>query len=391
MNAIAQISITGSVVETGTAKPVAAASVFVSNSSSGTSTDVYGNFILKKPPAGKFTLVVSCIGYETFVKDFDAGKINLKIRIELRQKTADLREVIVTPQDKNGWINWGDLFIEHFIGTSVYARGCKIKNPSILKFRRDYKDSILTVSADEPLIIENRLLGYIIKYELKEFTYFFPGNTVRYSGYPLFEEMVADDKKTELKYRENRMKAYDISLVHFIRSLYNETTEAEGFRITRKINNKTIEVKKSVAMKAQEYNGVESYDTIYEISNTNTQIKIVAIENADAQKNNSEMSDKSSMANIFSYDNGAGMLNFTDTLQIIYTKANAPFEYIKYAEGSTSGKAIVSEISLIQQGPVTVMSNGSFTPANLVMNGFWGWWEKISIMLPYDYELPGKL
>ncbi|MEP6747381.1 MAG: carboxypeptidase-like regulatory domain-containing protein [Bacteroidota bacterium] len=383
---IAQAAVSGKVVEANTLRPVAAASVFVNNSSAGTSTGNNGTFILTKLPGTVFTLVVSCIGYETFIKEFQADKNGANILIELKHKNAELDAVIVTPEEKNGWINWGDLFMENFIGTSSYARGCRIKNPEVLQFRRKDKDNILTVSASEPLTIENKLLGYTIRYDLKEFVYYFSTNTVRYSGYALFEDMASGDNKMVVKYGQNRMKVYAVSLMHFIRSLYNETTEAEGFRIIRKLGNSVVEIKKKESDAVQLYSGIEKYDTVYEISNTDTQIRIIPLENAATHKDDFSISDKSSMRSIIHPDNENMVLNFTDTLQVIYTKVTAPYEYMKYATGSRTGNIIVSEISLDQQRQINIRPNGSFQPAHLVMNGFWGWWEKISIMLPFDYQ-----
>ncbi|MEO5593340.1 MAG: carboxypeptidase-like regulatory domain-containing protein [Chitinophagaceae bacterium] len=384
---IAQTIITGCVTEAGTTKPVTAATVFVSNSSAGTFTNDKGLFNLTRPAAGKFTLVVSCIGYETLVKYLQVGTNIRGIVIELTRKAADLDEVIVTPAEKNGWITWGDLFIEHFIGNSSYGRNCKIKNPKVLKFRRNERDNFLTVSANAPIIIENKSLGYTIRYDLKEFKYYFTENTVFYSGYALFEETGKANDKMKLKYKETRAKVYAVSLLHFMRSLYTETTEAEGFRILRKINKKVIEVRNASVIAENGYSGIENYDTIYEISNTNTQIRIVANENNHARSNiDGNSTNFSSMRNIMFFSNKNALLNFRDTLQVVYTKSNPPSEYVKYATDGHNNNVIVSEISLIQPGPISVMPNGSFEPTNLAMNGFWGWWEKISIMLPYDYQ-----
>ena len=383
-----QITLTGKVVEAGTQKPVVAASVFISNSSAGTSTDNAGIFNLYKLPAGKITLVVSSIGYETFVKSLEVNNATAGITITLSPKATGLNEVVVTPPEKNGWINWGDLFIEYFIGSSSYAASCRIKNPGVLQFRRNYKDSTLTVSAEEPLVIENKSLGYTIRYSLKEFRYYFSSNTVLYSGYALFEDMAAADSKTAARYQKGRANVYAVSLMHFIRSLYNSTTESEGFRVLRRTGNKATELKSAATGGVPDYSGIEPYDTIYEISNSTTSIKIVANEGSRTEKNNLEKANRASFNSILSYTDAGVLLDFPDDLQVIYLRANAPSEYMRFVAGSYTGSAIISDISLSGNTPVAIMANGSYEPDNLVMNGFWGWWEKIAIMLPYDYR-PG--
>ncbi|MFT3936864.1 MAG: carboxypeptidase-like regulatory domain-containing protein [Chitinophagaceae bacterium] len=383
-NASAQITFVGQVVEKGNAKPIARATVFIGNSSYGTSSNENGFFSFKNIPPGKFILVVSCIGYETFTKDFQAVSADQHIVIELKPKPSVLNEVVVTPAEKNGWVSWGDLFVEHFIGNITYARGCKIVNPKALKFRRNEKQNLLTVSATEPLIIENKILGYTIRYELKEFIYHFTDNTVLYSGYALFEEMSATDNKTATKYKEARQKVYSISLLHFIRSLYANNLETEGYKIFRKKGNIDVELKKDTIAQ-QEYSGIEKFDTIYEISNENSKIKIVANElSSTANKNYG--SANSSINSLLFYNGSEVELKLSDTLKVVYTKSRAPYEYLKYIGNTESGNMIVSEISLINNSPITIMPDGSFTPNNLSMNGFWGWWEKIAIMLPYDYD-----
>lgn len=383
--AVAQATCSGRVVEAGSAKPIALASVFVGSSSVGTTTNETGDFILYKVPAGKFTLVVSCIGYETFAKQVESGKIPAQLTVELVHKTAALNEVVVTAAEKNGWITWGDLFIENFIGKSAYARDCRIKNPKVLRFRNSVKNNMLKVWSDEPLIIENNVLGYMLSYDLHEFMYNFSNNSVAYSGYPLFTAIAGKDKKADARIKENRKRVYAVSLLHFIRSLYSNTTEEEGFRIVRTINKTQVDLrKKMVAVTA--YDGVEKYDTIYEISNRETLVKIVPVQNSQAKNKEQADADPSSISNIITgHEADSRALYFTDTLQVVPTKARTPYEYQQYEE--TNKGTILSGISLVQNRPVTLFANGSyFASANLSLSGFWAWWEKIAIMLPYDYE-----
>ena len=381
---MAQATCSGKVVETGTAKPVVSASVFIGNSSTGTVTDEGGNFILRKVPAGKFTLVVSSIGYETFAKQVESSKMPEQITIELVRKTASLGEVVVSPAEKNGWINWGDLFVENFIGKSAYARECHIKNPTVLRFRMNVKDNTLKVWSDEPLIIDNYALGYSLSYDLHEFTYSFSDHSVSYSGYPLFTAINSKDKKTETKIKQNRKSVYAISLMHFIRSLYRNTTTEEGFRIVRTINKLQVDLRKTATV-IPEYNGVENYDTIYEISNRETLVKIVPVQNSQIKNNDQNATDQLSIGSIISGEEENRSLYFADTLQVEYTKTKTPSEYQRYEENNRG--TILSAISLVQHRPVILFANGSyFAGTDLSLGGFWAWWEKIAIMLPYDYE-----
>lgn len=381
---VAQTVLKGNVVEAGTVKPVAAASVFISNSSTGTVTGETGNFVLGKLPAGKFTLVVSCIGYGTYVREIDLLHLPAQLVIELRHKSAELTEAVVAAHDKNGWIKWGDLFIEHFIGKSAWAGTCRIKNPKVLKFSNSYKDNILKVWADEPLLIENRALGYIISYDLHAFSFNFLTNTVVYSGYALFTEIAGGSNKAAARIRENRSRVYAVSLLHFMRSLYNNTSAGEGFRIVRTIN-KTQGVLRPAEAVVPPYSGIEEYDTVYEISNQRTLVNIIPSATARSRVTG-VADDRLSIGNILQQQEGKAVLYFADTLQVECTKAGVPFEYLQYDVSARPGN-IVSAMFLLQPEPVTIFANGSYTAAsNLGLTGFWAWWEKMAIMLPFDYQ-----
>ena len=119
----------------------------------------------------------------------------MQLKIYLEPKATELEAVIVEPYEKDGWEKWGKFFIENFIGTTDAAKLCKIRNYKTLRFRHSKKKNILTAVADEPLIIENRELGYRITYQLEDFTYDFNENTLFYLGYTLFEDMAKDTSK----------------------------------------------------------------------------------------------------------------------------------------------------------------------------------------------------
>ncbi|HLK31386.1 MAG TPA: carboxypeptidase-like regulatory domain-containing protein [Puia sp.] len=378
-----QTELLGKVVDASTGTPVALASVFVSNTSIGTKTNDKGRFFFEVVPGGRFTLVVSCIGYESSVAELQSGKLPGELIVKLNPKAAGLKEIVITPDEKKGWDHWGDFFTEHFIGSSYYAKACRIKNHEILRFRMRHKDSTLIVSANEPLVIENRSLGYELIYELTKFEYNFSDDVLSYSGYPLFKEMAAKSKKEEQIFKENRWKVYSISMLHFMRSLYAQNAAQEGFKIVdvnsnRKINlvfitnDNAFETKLLPAM----------YDTVYEVSDKGVDIKMIrTTSNASAKNSPSEN------AGIVSFSGSQAYLNFENALQVTYTKSDPPFEYVKYIKDKLLPNSIISEISLINSKPIAINKDGSYyPPTDLKITGFWAWWEKIAIMLPYDYE-----
>jgi len=223
--------------ETGAAIPNA--SVFITNTSKGTVSNSAGDFELDNVPEGSYDLVVSCISFETQAYTYRANQLPLRIQIQMKPKADELKEVVIEPYEKNGWETWGKFFTENFIGTSANAGSCTIKNYQALHFRNSKKKNLLTVTAEEPLIIENKALGYKIQYQLEGFSYDFDKNILLYFGYTLFSEL--NKKAAKAWQLKNRQQAYNGSIAHFMRSLYNNRLLEEGFEVKRLIKTPNLE------------------------------------------------------------------------------------------------------------------------------------------------------
>src|SRR5215510_13692606 len=78
-----QPTLKGRVVAATTGAPVAGSSVFITNTSKGTSSDKDGYFELTDIPAGKHELIISNVGYETNVFSFSTEQLPLQLRVEL--------------------------------------------------------------------------------------------------------------------------------------------------------------------------------------------------------------------------------------------------------------------------------------------------------------------
>src|ERR1700743_2056028 len=68
-------SLAGTVLDSAGNKPLAGASVFLNSTSRGTITREDGSFLLKGIPRGKYQMVVSAIGYETYVLELDGNRL----------------------------------------------------------------------------------------------------------------------------------------------------------------------------------------------------------------------------------------------------------------------------------------------------------------------------
>ncbi|BAU56064.1 carboxypeptidase-like regulatory domain-containing protein [Mucilaginibacter gotjawali] len=219
--------ISGRIVDSIDKKPIPNASIFLSNSTIGVTTGDDGTFKLNVSKSGKYQVIVTVIGYTTYQGMLFMDNRNINVHdIELAPKVIKLSEVKV--QADPNWERNYRWFKEEFLGRSGFADKCKIINPEVLELNYDEKAKMLKGSSTDILEIENSALGYKLKYVLSDFTDDRVINKVTYKGQVLFE-LLAGDKSQRAKWKKNRLKAYNGSIMHFLRSvLYNQLNE-EGF------------------------------------------------------------------------------------------------------------------------------------------------------------------
>ncbi|WP_419699700.1 carboxypeptidase-like regulatory domain-containing protein [Mucilaginibacter sp. NFX135] len=237
----AQLKISGKVINLNDKKPISDASVFLNNASVGNKTAADGSFILTNVRPGQYDLIISVVGYETYSKAVSLVNNNLVLpEIGLIPKTIELNEVKIKPN-----LDWGkyyDLFKRQFLGTSANAAQCKILNPDLLSFDYDAKTHTLEASSYDFLEIENKALGYKIKYKLNQFTYNTNRGFLYYDGISVFEEMAGSNSKIR-RWKKKRQTAYLGSPMHFLRSIITNQLLQEGFEALRLIRKPNPEYK----------------------------------------------------------------------------------------------------------------------------------------------------
>jgi len=341
LSGYSQSIISGRVYDLENKKPIEFASVYISNSTKATITDKNGQFKISNSLPGRSELVISCVGYETYVQELFNKTYELEVF--LKPKITELQEVILESSNKNGWKKWGRFFLEQFIGTTEFSTSCKITNTDALQFSFNKKSNTLKVTSKESLLIRNNSFGYSIKYDLSRFAYDFNTRSLTIEGHPLFEEMTSNKKRQEIKWRKNREEAYYGSMMHFMRSLYNNELEKDHFEIRR------------IVKLSNQMNGLVN--------------KIIPRDSI-----------------VFKSDSSYSILNFKDKMQVIYTlKEPSAF----YNKGSINIGFMrtpqTSQLSLIESA-IKIFENGSyFDGTNLIVTGYWAWSEKVSNLLPLDY------
>ena len=339
--------ISGKIIDEATKQPMLGASVFAENTTIGTATAADGTFQLELPNGG-YNLVVSFTGYQTETKRIStADAANRDIVIELKQKEKSLDDVVVkaTYEVADGLEKYGEFFLENFIGKTENSKHCSIKNKEVLKFFYYKRANRLKILASAPLVIVNDALGYTIKYELDSFTHEYNTQVSQYTGYPLFEEMQAEDEAQKTKWNTARQLAYNGSILHFMRSLYNKKLKEEGFEIQFLI---TVN-EKEMAVPVKNFYGGLNY-----IKDDSTQL-------VEVRPNQVNM--------------------------VVIYKNEVPDENYRVANPEQPDKYQLSVFLFVPNESILIEQNGYyFEQTDFTINQYLAW-EKMADMLPYNFGL----
>ncbi len=341
--------ISGRVINKETNLPMQGASVFAQNTTIGTSTDVDGKFMLQLPNGG-YDLVVTFTGYITDsrrINTTDATDKNIVFELSQKEKEMATVSIVSTSEVKDGFAKYGNFFLENFIGKTDNSAFCKLLNPEVLKFYFSKKRNRLKVLATEPLMIENKALGYNIKYTLDSFTHAYDTEISLYTGYPLFEEMQAVDNVQQYKWDQARQKAYKGSILHFMRSIYKKELTEEGFEIQFLVTYVDREIEKDTAFKLKNV-----YSALNYTKDDSTEIVVIK---PNQQK----------VAVIYSKEKpAAGFLNENRS-------ASADYQF--------------SILNFSKDVSIVIEQNGYYYEQNdIAISEYWTW-DKVADQLPYNY------
>ncbi len=360
-------TLTGTVKDSATGKQLAGVSVFLNSTSKGTVTHNDGSFALGNFQPGRYELIVSAIGYATYVTEISTRHLPPNLSITLHTQASELAAVTVEPYLKDGWKRYGKFFWDSFIGTTENASSCSIKNKEVLRFRFYLKSRKLSVTAVEPLIIVNKALGYNLEYRLEGFTCDYSTNIISFFGYPLFHEMTADDPDRKHRWEKAREFAYLGSMMHFMRSLYAGNLHDEGFIIEHLIQVPNIEKERVRAI----YNpNITKTDSI-PIDTLHHYWDVMRQPDSFIQKTKT-------------YDNLTS-INPDQTHSLFF-----PGDFtVIYGNGHLGIAYTESAMELMYPTPVEIEENGLyFPPGTLLAKGNWARTEKIANLLPQDYIPP---
>jgi len=224
-----QGTIKGRVLEESTGKPLENVNVFISGTTWGTTTDVYGYFTIKFLPAGTHEVVASMIGYQSLTKSLTLREgTTVQLVFKLFETQYELQSVEVSGESPDEWKSKLEIFKKRFLGDSQFASGCVIQNPEYINLNWS-TPNILTAETSHPVVIINNDLGYSISCILVSFEWDTKSQQIRTLVRPNFTQLLDTTGTLKEQWIKNRKEAYFGSLDNFLKSLVNNLLKENGF------------------------------------------------------------------------------------------------------------------------------------------------------------------
>ncbi|WP_440069830.1 carboxypeptidase-like regulatory domain-containing protein [Tenacibaculum discolor] len=371
-----------------TNEPLEGASVYFNNTTTGTITNSKGEFELKIKE-GNYTLVVSFLGYKTKQLLITPQKKDVNINIKLEENSSILNEVVIkkTVYDKNWEYNLAR-FKQAFLGRTKLAETCKIINEKDLYFDYNAKTNTLSALTKKPLRIKHQGLGYLITYDLVDFT--LKGQQLFFSGFARYENL---RKTIKRKWKLNRLEAYNGSQMHFLRSLTSKKLKEDDFVVNqfKRVPNPDRPSEKKINF-AREFFKLynKPVNLSKNISNPKTTLDsvIVILQKARLPKHRDYLYKKNvPYEDMIAYNSNTPFLNFKNYLMVIYTKEPEEENYLigMFGKRKKASGVQTSNIVLLE-GNAQIDKSGVLINPNAIFNeGYWGF-EAFANMLPLDYK-----
>lgn len=396
--------LSGKVVDAETNEPIPYANVFFANTLIGTNSDIDGNYVLEGFSPGKYDLVVSHVGYITYLNPValdneDSQELNIALTPDL----VKLSDVYVNA-DTSGWRYNYEMFKSNFLGRTKNAQKTTILNPKVLYLYFDKEENALYAHAKEPLEIENLALGYHVSYLLKEFSINFSTGRMYSFGIPRIRLIENDKRGRQKKWEKERLRAYNGSLLQFFRSIVTDSLDENGFEVHElfRIPNPNRPPDELIKRKRAELS-----KKVSEIINTGNSNVTISISGSNIDVLDQELRDSLAYWNrMYRLPKVIDSLGqpIKDVHQLAHSQTNL-IEYrgmlqVKYMnEKEEMGYAQMSRRDPVKfqkstihflSDRLTVYENGYYDDVrDVFIEHYWSWSSNIAELLPLEY-LPPK-
>lgn len=204
-------------------------SVFISNSTIGTTSDGQGYFELNNIPQGEFDIVISHVAFHPAFLTKHTSLLN-DVQIKLKPKVVQLEELKIGSKIDKKWNQKLTFFKSVLLGTTFNATKCEILNPWVLEFQENENQTVFVAKSNDLLIIENKALGYYVKTQILEFVV--ANGEQRYRCKSLYEELEPENDRQAKRWRLARKKSYNGSIDHFMSYLLSDNLNSKNFEIS---------------------------------------------------------------------------------------------------------------------------------------------------------------
>ena len=218
--------VSGKITDAENDDTIPAATVFISSTTTGTTTDTEGYYRLRIPGEGSYQLTVSHVGYQPVFIDIEPGNVSVKLDIALHSIELDELTVATRVRFRQRDIS---LFWRMIFGKDPSRRTIQATNPEAVYYYYNTETRILKVTCCEQLHIVNYETGYQIQLVLNYFTHDYNTNITDWSHRCIFTELEPENPRQQDNWEKKRNEVYQVSLTKFIKSLYNNLLHEDGF------------------------------------------------------------------------------------------------------------------------------------------------------------------
>jgi len=342
--------------------PLANANVFLSGTLTGTTTNKDGFFELNTNGNISVPIVFSFVGYTTRVLSF--YELSSDSIVRLKMEVLEIEEINVL-SNPGGWSRSRMLqvFKEEFLGTSENAQSCKIENGNDIYLYYNTDTKVLHANSRNPIVIENKMLGYRVYYLLDYFRK--SDSTIQFKGYCRFEELnfIKDHRKNNIE--QQRGNTYLGSIMHFVRYLNHENLNKNDTVYDLEVLNQMYSYyADSRGLLMNWYNGNLDRTALYSKNEINN---IYLNKYEDKFQLYDEENNYLSCKNLIIDSEGKKVISFDRIIKIVYL-GNLNNSYL-----------------LPKSGAIEISENGYYNPEQIRWSGTMSK-QRVGDLLPYEYK-----
>lgn len=381
--------LTGKIIDAETGEPILFGTVYFASTSIGTISDADGKFKIWDFDPGKYDLTVSHVGHENYYLPLAFGEDERKeIVIELVPDLVKLPDFYLNP-DTSGWEYNFQTFRNAFVGSTTNAIKTKITNPKNLFFYFDDKEQALFAHAKEPIVIENKALGYNVFYSLVEFEFNFKQQQLYTFGVSRFEPVKEKEKKRVGKARE---RAYNGSITHFFRSLRTSSLTKNGFVVEElfRVPNPNRPPQEEIDRNLEKYRALARSamlgSTSFVISGSgptdslrywNRMRREPAVIDSVGRKMNESSELRVDLE---------GHITYKGILRVQYLNEKEEFGYTRRS-GKRYAEDFQTSVIHFLDDSLRLYENGYYEDVkSIFIEGYWSWSTNLAEQLPLDYS-----